>query len=176
MADFTTIFPIPIAVARGGDPVASLCAVKDALRSIPANGFPYGLIKYLTNANMPEVRADVSFNYHGRFVEKQGSSGVWRAVNKHDALHSTGDDWSPEESWMPSVLIEVSQLESPTRFMFEFDFDSSKLDALPANAWAQATITELENLCTVLSSGRVRGFTPSDFPNAETSHSENLID
>ena len=39
---------------------------------------------------------------------------------------------------MPKVLVEVAQLEAPTRFEFTFEFDRLALNADVAKSWTEA--------------------------------------
>ncbi|MDR5744905.1 amino acid adenylation domain-containing protein [Caballeronia sp. LZ029] len=81
---FTSLHPVRIdidSVETGAMPLSALVKrVKEALRALPDNGIGYGLLRYLnarTAAHLQGARAQLSFNYLGRFG---GSGGVWSAA------------------------------------------------------------------------------------------------
>ncbi|MBC8636025.1 amino acid adenylation domain-containing protein [Caballeronia sp. EK] len=81
---FTSLRPVRIdidSVETGATPLSALVKrVKEALRALPDNGIGYGLLRYLNAraaAHLQGARAQLSFNYLGRFG---GSGGVWSAA------------------------------------------------------------------------------------------------
>ena len=63
---FTTLFPILLDTSRG--PLTELLRrVKFTLRSVPRNGFDYGIARYLSeDPTLAKIHPQVSFNYLGR--------------------------------------------------------------------------------------------------------------
>ncbi|HEU0147318.1 MAG TPA: condensation domain-containing protein, partial [Bradyrhizobium sp.] len=90
---FTTMFPVRLdaselnlADARDGGPAAGIALrqTKEQLRAIPSGGIGWGLLRHL-NAQTASVlselpRAQLSFNYLGRFDESTGDG--WRAATE----------------------------------------------------------------------------------------------
>ncbi|AEI43018.1 non-ribosomal peptide synthetase [Paenibacillus mucilaginosus] len=75
---FTSIFPVVLRSRPDGSLGGHLIDTKEMLRSIPDKGFGYGVLKYLTPAELrPQllcrVQPDVSFNYLGEFGQEAGA-------------------------------------------------------------------------------------------------------
>ncbi|KAJ1972450.1 hypothetical protein H4R33_007085, partial [Dimargaris cristalligena] len=73
---FTALYPLVLRVQPGQSVLDLLRHTKVALQQIPAKGFPYGLLKYMSSVPAEErakleaktpARMDVQFNYFGRF-------------------------------------------------------------------------------------------------------------
>ncbi|KAJ1912014.1 hypothetical protein IWQ60_009865, partial [Tieghemiomyces parasiticus] len=88
---FTSIYPVTVHVAQArcypqsSAALRILSHVKQRLRSVPDNGFPYGLVKYLkkpesTSANRtaePSLPPGIVFNYAGRFEQLESADAFW---------------------------------------------------------------------------------------------------
>ncbi|MFJ6432026.1 amino acid adenylation domain-containing protein [Streptomyces sp. NPDC091416] len=89
---FTSMYPVRIGAgsydgddARAGGPAAGavLKRVKEQLRAVPDGGIGYGLLRYLDPGSAQRLasgtRAQLGFNYLGRFTAEDGAGGesVW---------------------------------------------------------------------------------------------------
>ena len=69
---FTSLYPLALDAAD--DAVATLKAVKEAVRAVPEKGLGYGILKHLADADLPElIGQGVTFNYLGRFDDSEGA-------------------------------------------------------------------------------------------------------
>ncbi|HSN88995.1 MAG TPA: condensation domain-containing protein, partial [Thermoanaerobaculia bacterium] len=92
---FTTVFPVLLALDPGApqDPGAALLAVKEQLRSIPARGIGYGLLRYLREeegvtgrlAGLPHP--EVSFNYQGQLDQSLREDTLFRPAGEARGPH-----------------------------------------------------------------------------------------
>ncbi|MFJ3469875.1 amino acid adenylation domain-containing protein [Pseudomonas sp. NPDC090201] len=69
---FTSLYPV--ALDACDDAIATLKAVKERIRTVPEKGLGYGVLRYLSKADLPElVGQGVTFNYLGRFDDTEGA-------------------------------------------------------------------------------------------------------
>lgn len=69
---FTSLYPL--ALDASDDLVSTLKTVKESLRAVPDKGLGYGVLKYLSAADLPElIGQGVTFNYLGRFENAEGA-------------------------------------------------------------------------------------------------------
>ncbi|MFJ3523302.1 amino acid adenylation domain-containing protein [Pseudomonas sp. NPDC090203] len=69
---FTSLYPV--ALDACDDAIATLKAVKETVRAVPDKGLGYGVLRYLSKAELPElVGQGVTFNYLGRFDDTEGA-------------------------------------------------------------------------------------------------------
>jgi surfactin family lipopeptide synthetase A len=71
---FTALYPVVFdrAIPTIADGIKT---TKETLRSIPHHGIGYGILKYLTNVDLPKLQPEICFNYLGQFAES--STDVW---------------------------------------------------------------------------------------------------
>jgi non-ribosomal peptide synthase protein (TIGR01720 family) len=85
---FTCIFPMLLDLEGARGPAEALKAVKAQVRQVPNGGIGYGLLRYLSKD--PEVssqlkalpRAEISFNYVGRFNQSYSESSLFVAARE----------------------------------------------------------------------------------------------
>lgn len=85
---FTCIFPMLLDLEGTRGPAEALKAVKGQVRQVPNGGIGYGLLRYLSKD--PEVstqlkalpRAEISFNYVGRFNQSYSESSLFVAARE----------------------------------------------------------------------------------------------
>ncbi|MER8041680.1 amino acid adenylation domain-containing protein [Streptomyces sp. NPDC094032] len=106
---FTSMFPVRLA-GRADDPEGAVRAVDEQLGSMPDKGLGFGLLRHLHPETAPVLaalpRAQLLFNYLGRFDRSEGADGGgadWGLAPEAGAVSGGGD---PE---MPLThLLEVS--------------------------------------------------------------------
>ncbi|WP_229210568.1 non-ribosomal peptide synthetase, partial [Duganella sp. CF517] len=156
---FTTLYPVRLAPARGADVGASLKAVKEQLRQVPASGLGYGVLRYLSDAGRSLADLaypQVTFNYLGQLDQSFGAGSAWRLAHE-----STGAERAPasrRRTWL-SIDADVYRGELRVRWTY-----SAKVhDEATIRGLAQSFQDELRGLIGHCLSG-ARGITPSDFP------------
>ena len=164
----TTMFPVrldlgalDLAEARDGGAAAgaALARIKEQLRAIPRSGIGWGLLRYL-NARTAGVlaalpRAQLSFNYLGRFDESAGSG--WRA-----AAESSGLAIAPERG--REHLLEVVTVVRGGTLVAEWRYWPAAHDHRSIADLAERFIAALGGLIRHCTKPGAGGFTPSDFP------------
>ncbi|MEV0448439.1 amino acid adenylation domain-containing protein [Streptomyces sp. NPDC050600] len=152
---FTSMFPVRLGGRPGDpvDPVGSVRAVDEQLKSMPDKGLGFGLLRHLHPEAGPELKArptaQILFNYLGRFDRSDGTD--WGLAPEAGAVAGGGD---PE---MPLThLLEVSAVvhdrgdrpELHVTWMYPKDLlERDQVEAL-ADAWFEAleTLTDLTDL------------------------------
>ncbi|MGB5928912.1 MAG: condensation domain-containing protein, partial [Cyclobacteriaceae bacterium] len=72
---FTSLFPVVLSRKEEQDPGLHIKRVKETLRRIPAKGIGYGILHYLSRAEVRDelkfdLRPEVRFNYFGQFDDE----------------------------------------------------------------------------------------------------------
>jgi len=95
---FTCIFPMLLDLEGANGPGEALKAIKKQVRQIPNGGIGYGLLRYLhedqnVSAQLKALpRAQISFNYVGRFSQSYAESSLFVAAREFAApSHSPRD-------------------------------------------------------------------------------------
>ena len=192
---FTALYPLRLAVAALGpdDPDAWLKTVKESLRSVPHGGIGYGVLRHL---GPPEVRerlaalprAQVSFNYLGRFGDDGGGTGGAAAAPATDPNPDPNPDLDPArdtpegirlafvgEAPGPAVspraerryLLNVSARIEGERLRISVTYSPRHHRRETVEALVGAMAADLERLVSHCLQPGVHGITPSDFPLAD---------
>ncbi|MGJ4946752.1 condensation domain-containing protein, partial [Bradyrhizobium sp. HKCCYLS1011] len=152
---FTSLFPVLLDVGGTAGPGAALKAVKEQLRAVPQRGVGYGLLRYLSNAAMPEVAPELSFNYLGQ-LDGAGGEGSLRF-----AAEDVGAQQDRRNT--RAHLIDVSAYVRDGRLQLQWFYSADLHEAATITALAEDHVAALRALiahCAV-SEG---GLTPSDVP------------
>ncbi|GAB1510049.1 non-ribosomal peptide synthase/polyketide synthase [Actinophytocola sp. KF-1] len=153
---FTTHFPVVLAVPDGdwGD---VLKAVKEQLRAVPGRGIGYDALRYLSPAwTGPDVRAPISFNYHGQ-VDAMAEGTVFRG---HSAL--SGEIQDPRET--RPFLIDVVGMLDHGRLTFSWTYSANVHRAETVERLATGFTDALAAIARHGTRPGAGGCTPSDFP------------
>ncbi|WCT58035.1 amino acid adenylation domain-containing protein [Paenibacillus kyungheensis] len=71
---FTSLFPVLLSShSPSGNLSDIIKSVKESIRGIPDKGLSYGMLRYLTDQNLPEIEPEICFNYLGQFDQRQSS-------------------------------------------------------------------------------------------------------
>jgi amino acid adenylation domain-containing protein/non-ribosomal peptide synthase protein (TIGR01720 family) len=166
---FTSRYPVCLAPA--GDAAATIKAVKEQLRRVPHNGFGWGALEYLADAEtraalaaLPKPR--ISFNYFGQFTQSGGNAG---AQAFSFARESDGDTASPRGR--RSHWLEVNALVSGDTLTFGWTFNPALHARADIEQLAQSYLEELQALVAHCLAAE-GGATPSDFPLAAVTQAE----
>ena len=97
---FSTRYPVRLTPAAGGDRAATIRAIKDHLRQVPANGLGYGLLRSLAPGAALAGAADeprVTFNYLGQFDQAFAGQQLFRVApessGRRRSPHTPRDGW-----------------------------------------------------------------------------------
>ena len=84
---FTCIFPLLLDLEGTSGPREALQAIKKQVRQIPNGGIGYGLLRYLHEDQQLKAlpRAQISFNYVGRFSQSYSESSLFVAAREFAA-------------------------------------------------------------------------------------------
>ncbi|MFV2949381.1 amino acid adenylation domain-containing protein [Pseudomonas japonica] len=156
---FSSLFPVRL--TPGATPAASLCAIKEQLRGVPAKGIGFGVLRYLGDgdfahalAALPQPR--VTFNYLGQFdgsFEQDAAFGL--------APEGSGQPLCPEGPLGNWLGINGQVFDGQLRLDWTYSrgmFRSETIEAL-ARDYERA----LQDLVEHCVAGH-HGVTPSDFP------------
>lgn len=168
---FTSLFPVRFAIPAGAAAAETLKSVKEQLRRVPNRGFGYGLLRYL-NADrqvaaqlMSLPQAEVSFNYLGKFERSEGNNSVIGAIRETNAPTR-----SPRQQLRYLLEINGSVREGQLRLSWLYSRNQYRSETIErlANDFIE-TLRLLIDHCVHLED---RGYTPSDFPEADLSQTE----
>ncbi|MNW26216.1 Linear gramicidin synthase subunit B [compost metagenome] len=162
---FTSMYPVALELGTDRSWAASLKMVKNQLRTIPARGIGYGLLRYLSGR--PEAEqlrnaeaAQVSFNYLGRFYQAVSDSALF------DLASESAGSMLGAESHRPhlldfNVMVIDDRLVMYVTYCREL-FEEATISAL--TGWFR---DELRGLIEYGKSPEQPCLIPSDLPLAE---------
>jgi amino acid adenylation domain-containing protein/non-ribosomal peptide synthase protein (TIGR01720 family) len=160
---FTTIKPVLLVVENEGGPEGALKSIKEQLRSLPARGIGYGLLRYLRDdGNTGErlralPRAQISFNYLGQFDASVPDSSPFRF-----APESTGPVVSPRGR--RTHLLEVGGYVASGRLRVNWKYGRKVHSRATIRALALRFEKALRSLIALGTRPAAAAHTPSDFP------------
>ncbi|WP_269584125.1 non-ribosomal peptide synthetase [Roseibium sp. Sym1] len=179
---FTSLYPVRLQTGQAGPDVAAIsdqdlrlliAATKDGARTMPDRGIGYGMLRYLNEETAgtlaKEPKAQISFNYLGRFQAEAG--GDWSPVPEFGGLRGGFHPATP----LDHVLsIDCQAVEEDDGFRLVTDF-SPAARHLPEGDVAEL-LQHWERALARLASHAdwqdAGGHTPSDFPLADLSQAE----
>jgi amino acid adenylation domain-containing protein/non-ribosomal peptide synthase protein (TIGR01720 family) len=169
---FTALFPVLLEVDTDAGPGEALMVIKEQLRSVPARGVGYGLLRYLAEGPAAaRLRAapgsSVLFNYLGRLDHALPPGTPFRP-----AAEPAGPARAPRGR--RSHPLEVNALLAGGRLEMVWTYASTRYRPATVEALAGAVVAELAALAEHCRSDEAGGFTPSDFPAAPEVTQEEL--
>ncbi|HEX2091425.1 MAG TPA: amino acid adenylation domain-containing protein [Longimicrobiaceae bacterium] len=171
---FTTAFPVLLDLRGVEEEGATLKAVKEQLRALPAHGIGYGLLRYLGGGAARErlaalPRAEISFNYLGQLGGTFSSESFFQLA---------GEDPGPVRSprgERPNLLEVngvVEEGEGGPRLHLHLGYSTARHREDTVRRLAEALAAELRALIAHCTSAGAGGYTPSDFPLAGLGQAE----
>lgn len=160
---FTSLFPLHLDIANLAGPGEVLKRVKEKLRRLPNKGLGYGLLRYLRQdpATADKLRAlaraDVSFNYLGRFDDTPNKDGLFARV---------GNGYGPARSrqCQRSHLLSINGYIAGGRLQLDWEYSANFHRRHTIEKFADAFLTALGEIIRHCQSPEAGGYTPSDFP------------
>lgn len=167
---FTTIFPVHLELGANSAPGEALRVIKEELREIPNRGIGYGVLRYLCGADVAEKlralpQAWISFNYLGQFDQVLPESSLFTA-----ARESSGPTRSALEQ--RRYVLEIGGSINGGQLRMTWRYSENLHRRATIEALAERFMAALKALIKHCLSAEVRGYTPSDFPEAQLSQRE----
>ncbi|MDZ8228270.1 condensation domain-containing protein, partial [Nostoc sp. ChiVER01] len=162
---FTSLFPILLNLEKASHPGEALKAIKEQLRSIPNRGIGYGVLRYLSDktengelwSTLPQP--EVLFNYLGQLDQTFSKSSLFKFIPESSGLAS-----SPQNQ--RSVLLEINSFVINGQLQFDLTYSEKIHQRSSIERLAQEFVKALQAIATHCQSPEVKGYTPSDFPEA----------
>jgi non-ribosomal peptide synthase protein (TIGR01720 family) len=168
---FTSIFPVSLSLERNSQPGEMLKSIKEQLRNIPNRGIGYGILRYLKkdSETLKKLRAlpkpELNFNYLGQFDQMLSPTSPFKLTN---------EDYGPRRSLKGKrrYLLEITGSIVEGKLQLSWVYSKNIHQQTTIQLLAQGFMGALEDLIDHCQSPKVRGFTPSDFPEADLSQKE----
>ncbi|SEP81454.1 non-ribosomal peptide synthase domain TIGR01720/amino acid adenylation domain-containing protein [Pseudomonas sp. NFACC02] len=155
---FTSLYPL--ALEAGDDAIATLKAVKEAVRAVPEKGLGYGMLKHLAGAELPElVGQGLTFNYLGRFDDRFDESGDALFSLSSQTLSNLRDPQGP----LANALAVDGQVRGG-RLQLDWTFSRKRFTRDSIEQLVALYRKHLLQLIDHCSDDCNAGLTPSDFP------------
>ncbi|MFG1665914.1 amino acid adenylation domain-containing protein, partial [Streptomyces sp. Y7] len=163
---FTALYPVRLAARRTDGTntpmIRALKAVKEQLRTVPADGLGYGLLRHLNPRTGPVLAAlpepQFGFNYLGRLGQDDESAGSFRIAGG-DVAGIDGDMPLAHSMDLNAVALDTG---SGTRLRATWTYAPSALSEQDARHLADAWFQALRDLVAEAAGPGAAGLTPSD--------------
>ncbi|MDF5729956.1 MAG: amino acid adenylation domain-containing protein [Rhizonema sp. PD38] len=167
---FTSVFPVLLQLPTINQPAAVIKSIKEQLRAIPNRGIGYGILRYLceesnVNEQIQSIPTpEISFNYLGQFDQVQSETG-WKF-----APESTGANHSLKQT--RDHLLDISALVVEGELQIDWTYSCHVHTHTTVEKLAQSYIQAIRSIIEHCQSQENRGYTPSDFPDAQLNQLE----
>jgi non-ribosomal peptide synthase protein (TIGR01720 family) len=168
---FTTIYPMLFKASDDNDAESALKDVKERLRALPGRGFDYGLLRYLcadkeVNEKLRQMpRAEVNFLYLGQAEQSFSKSSPFAI-----AREACGPNTNSQA--LRSHLLTITGFVTGGQLQFDWTYSEKLHRPLTIQRLAEEYLKRLQELIDHCLSGVAKGYTPSDFPDAELSQKD----
>lgn len=166
---FTSMYPVNLIINEDYDLGLCIKTIKEQLRSIPKNGFNYGVLKYLTDNLSQKIYKLVRFNYLGDF-DNSLNNNLFEFVNENVA-----EDISIYNHMSFLIEIVAKVINGKLDLTLTYSANKFKRESM------ENLINEFESYITKVliycCEKEKREFTPSDFSSSNLSNEdlENLF-
>ena len=168
---FTSVFPVLLDLGKTSHPVEALKLIKEQLRGIPNKGMGYGVLRYLSKdtarveslQSLPQ--AEVIFNYLGQFDQTFSDSLIFK-ISQH-SQGQTRSSWNRE-----TYMLSIDALIIDNQLRVNWNYSKKIHRRSTIERLAQGFLAALQVLVTHCQSPEDRGYTPSDFPEADLSQQD----
>ena len=167
---FTTLYPVVLVLNDGDELGQDLKKIKEQLRRIPKHGIGWGIRRYLgqdekiIEALKSKPRPQILFNYLGQIDGLLSGSSIF-AAHRELALSR-----SPESQ--RSYLLEINAFVFRGKLSVKWTYSKNIHNSSTIGKLADQYIEWLQAIIDHCSSTKNRGFTPSDFPDADLEQQE----
>ncbi|MEH1938078.1 MAG: amino acid adenylation domain-containing protein [Nostoc sp.] len=162
---FTSLFPVLLQLPSLNQPGEIIKSIKEQLRAIPNRGIGYGILRYLcknptVNEQIKTIPAsEISFNYLGQFDQVQSETG-WKF-----APEPTGASQSLKQT--RDHLLDINALVVEGELLIDWTYNSHVHTRATVEKLAQSYIQSIRSIIEHCQLAENRGYTPSDFPDAQ---------
>lgn len=168
---FTSIFPVKLVIHENASISQRIKSVKEQLRSIPENGFGYGILRYLADTEIaetmvPQKEAEISFNYLGQFDTRK-DGGIFRMIMERSLMPSDHGVENNRDHKM-DIIAFIAEEELNIGIFYS----SSLHESSTVNTLLSDIVKELDGIIEHCLSDNSGGLTPSDFPMANLTQDE----
>ncbi|MEH2261609.1 amino acid adenylation domain-containing protein [Nostoc sp.] len=167
---FTSLFPVLLQLPSINQPREIIKSIKEQLRAIPNRGIGYGILRYLckdatVNEQIQTIPAsEISFNYLGQFDQVQSETG-WKF-----APESSGSSQSLKQ--IRDHILDINALVVEGELRIDWTYDSHVHTPATVEKLAQSYIQAIASIIEHCQLAENRGYTPSDFPDAQLNQLE----
>jgi non-ribosomal peptide synthase protein (TIGR01720 family) len=158
---FTTIFPVRCSKVNGESVVSTLKRIKEVSRSLPNNGLGYGVLKYLTETDLTQLREpQVSLNYLGQLDA---------AVPEELGFTAAGESMGPMQSerGARSNLLDFSAAVLGEKLWIGCTYSTNLYERETIEKLTTAFLEALRSLASLRADSPAKAYTPSDFALAQ---------
>ncbi|MGY4310271.1 amino acid adenylation domain-containing protein/non-ribosomal peptide synthase protein (TIGR01720 family) [Bradyrhizobium sp. USDA 4369] len=173
---FTSLFPAVLSSPPGYESAefpSLLRSIKQVMRTVPANGVGFGLLRYLNESEGRSLRdaetPEICFNYLGRFSDGAGS---WLPASEHPALGVVRD---PDMAIAHAieVLAHIRDDRSGPVFTIEWAWAPDIVSGATVETLARSWDDAVRSLLDFASADDIRPIlTPTDLPLVKLSQAE----
>ncbi|MEH2068927.1 MAG: amino acid adenylation domain-containing protein [Nostoc sp.] len=162
---FTSLFPVLLQLPSINQPGEIVKSIKEQLRAIPNRGIGYGILRYLCKDRTVKEKiqtipaSKISFNYLGQFDQVQSETG-WKF-----APESAGDIHSLKQT--RNHLLDINALVVAGELQIDWTYNSHIHTRATVEKLAQNFIQAIASIIEHCQLAENRGYTPSDFPEAQ---------
>jgi non-ribosomal peptide synthase protein (TIGR01720 family) len=168
---FTSIYPMELEKSDWKETGEMIKSVKEQVRGVVGKGIGYGILKYvrgdkeLTRRLKENEVKDISFNYLGQFDQVIGEETKYSGASE-----SSGPTHSPEA--IRPHLIDVVASISGGRLQITWIYSENLHHRETIERVARSYTESLQSIIAHCQLREARGYTPSDFPEAELTQKE----
>ncbi len=167
---FTSVFPVLLQLPPINQPAKIIKSIKEQLRAIPNRGIGYGIWRYLCKDTTVQEQfktiptPEIIFNYLGQFDQVQ-SQTAWKF-----ATESTGANQSYQQT--RDHLLDINALVVEGEFQINWNYSSQIHSSATVEKLAQSYLNAIRSIIEHCQLEDARGYTPSDFPDAQLNQLE----
>jgi amino acid adenylation domain-containing protein/non-ribosomal peptide synthase protein (TIGR01720 family) len=168
---FTSVYPVLVGGSGQEEVGAELKRVKEELRRIANRGVGYGMLRYLSEdervrAEMERIpQGEMSFNYLGQFDQVTSKDGVAQLAEEYAGPLQS-------ERGTRRYLLTVDSMVTGGKLEMSWTYSVGIHRQATIERLAAGYIKSLQEIIAHCKSPAARGFTPSDFPEANLSQAE----
>jgi non-ribosomal peptide synthase protein (TIGR01720 family) len=165
---FTSSYPVLLELPQGAGATEALRATREVLRRVPRRGLGFGLLRYLAEPEKAEAlarlpRAELSFNYLGRFDSIPSAGRIGLAPERQGADHHPAG----ARSHLVDIAAQVLGGRLEVVWTYGDVFREATIDAL-----ARRHLDALRELVSGTSTEQPVQAKPEDFPLAKVNQKQ----
>ncbi|MEH2337088.1 amino acid adenylation domain-containing protein [Nostoc sp.] len=162
---FTSLFPVLLQLPSINQLKEIIKSIKEQLRAIPNRGIGYGILRYLCKDKTVKEQiqaiaaSEISFNYLGQFDQVESETGWKFAPESAGAIHSLKQT--------RDHLLDINAVVVAGELQIDWTYNSHVHTHATVEKLAQSYIEAIASIIEHCQLAENRGYTPSDFPEAQ---------